>query len=87
MRPPYDVTLSKKQTIARKREPTPRSTVIRAEDAPDPKFMKYASSDWGCEPLTPAYTRQDLAFMYASRRLLEEITKTRATLEREARKS
>jgi len=88
VKPPYNVTLAKpKPLIARKREPTPRSTVIRAEDAPEPKIMKYASTDWGCEPQTPSCLRQDLAFIYASRRLLEEITKTRTTLDRQARKA
>lgn len=79
MKQPYNVTLAKPKPtklVIRKREQYPRKTVIRYEDGPDPNMMQYAKADWGCEPGTPSYRRQNLALAYASRRLLEEITKT-----------
>lgn len=49
--------------------------IVRATDVQQDQVRK-APSEWGCEPDTPSHLNQDLAFMYASRRLLEEITRT-----------
>ena len=52
-----------------------RKMIVKATDVAQDMVRK-APSEWGCEPNTPSHLNQDLAFMYASRRLLEEITRT-----------
>lgn len=52
-----------------------RKVVLAPSDVAQ-RDVRKAPAEWGCEEETPSHLNQDLAFMYASRRLLEEITRT-----------
>ena len=72
MNEPYRVNTGKPRPTKLKRHP---KLIVKATDVARAEVRK-APSDWGCEANTPSHLNQDLAFMYASRRLLEEITRT-----------